>query len=51
VDGGRKSQFGYAIHLQRSGANIVRSKTTTTVPHSPCEAEIKAIDETVREIE
>jgi hypothetical protein len=51
VDGCSKSQFGYAIHLQRSRANIIRSKTSTTVPHSPCEAEIKAIDETVREIE
>jgi hypothetical protein len=28
----------------------VKSKTATTIPHSPCEAEIKAMDEATREI-
>jgi hypothetical protein len=50
ADGDSKSQFGYSVHLHKSGANIVRSKTGTTVPHSPCEAEVKAMDEVVREI-
>jgi hypothetical protein len=50
AEGDSRSQFGYAIHLNESGANIARAKTGTTVPHSPCEAEVKAMDEVVREI-
>jgi hypothetical protein len=50
ADGDSKSQFGYSVHLHNSGASIIRSKTGTTVPHSPCEAEVKAMDEVVREI-
>jgi hypothetical protein len=50
ADGDSKSQFGYSVHLHGSGASIVRSKTGTSIPHSPCEAKVKAMDEVVREI-
>jgi hypothetical protein len=50
AEGDSKSQFGYCIHLHSSGASIVKSKTATTIPHSPCEAEVKAMDEATREI-
>jgi hypothetical protein len=50
-DGDGKSQFGYCIHLNDTGANIVRSKKSTTIPHSPCEAEVNAMDELAREVE
>jgi hypothetical protein len=51
-DGDSLSQYGYCIHLNyRSGANIVKSKKSTTIPHSPCEAEVNAMDEIGREVE
>jgi hypothetical protein len=50
ADGDSKSQYGYSIHLSGSGANIVKGKSSTIIPHSPCEAEVKAMDETVREV-
>jgi hypothetical protein len=49
-DGDSKSQYGYSIHLHGSGANVVKGKTSTSIPHSPCEAEVKAMDEITKEI-
>jgi hypothetical protein len=50
AEGDSKSQFGYCVHLHSSGANIVKSKTATIIPHSPCENEVKAMDELTREL-
>ncbi|KAJ1399737.1 hypothetical protein B484DRAFT_339371, partial [Ochromonadaceae sp. CCMP2298] len=33
ADGDSKSQFGNCIHIDRSGANIVKGTTATTIPH------------------
>jgi hypothetical protein len=40
-DGDSKSQYGYCIHLNRTWANIIKSKTSTVIPHSPCKAKSK----------
>jgi hypothetical protein len=50
ADGDSKSQYGYNLHLHGSGANVVKGKTFTTIPHSPCEAEVKATDEITKEV-
>jgi hypothetical protein len=51
VDGDSRSQYGYCLHMNSdAGANIVKSKTSTVIPHSPCEAEVKAMDELAKEI-
>jgi hypothetical protein len=50
ADGDSKSQYGYSLHLHGSGASVVKGKTSTTIPHSPCEAEVKAMDEITKEV-
>jgi hypothetical protein len=51
ADGDSKSQYGYCVHMNvETGANIMKSKTSTVIPHSPCEAEVKAMDELAKEV-
>jgi hypothetical protein len=51
ADGDSKSQYGYCVHMNsKTGANIVKSKTSTVIPHSPCKAEVKAMDEMAKEV-
>jgi hypothetical protein len=51
AEGDSRYQFGYALFLSpMAGAYTVESKRSTTVSHSSCQSEIKAIDNACREI-
>jgi hypothetical protein len=44
-EGDSKLNLDHCRHLHSRGASIVKAKNATTIPHSPCEAEVKAMDE------